>query len=64
MLTIDGKNYIKIKDKLVECDEKGVIKCNAEETPNANGGKDVTINVKCLQIGSKIQGEKHGKRNL
>jgi len=58
MITIDGKNYVRIGDKLVEVDHldasgKPVLKCWSEETPNANGGMDCTVHVPCLQIATE-----------
>jgi len=55
MTRIGGKNYVKIKDKLVEVDhldEDGnpVLKTRTEETTNPDGTKDCTVHVECLQI--------------
>ncbi len=55
MIEINGKNYVRMGDKLVEVvgfDQQGkpVLKTWSEETPNANGGTDCTVHVECLQI--------------
>lgn len=51
ILTIDGKKYVRIGDKLIEVDENGQPKgIWSEETPNAQGGQDCTIHVPCLQV--------------
>lgn len=60
MITIKGKTYVKIGDKLAEVDHldergKPVFKTWSEETPNANGGTDCTVHVECLQIVGKRQ---------
>jgi len=53
-MKIGDKNYVRAGDKLIEIDENGhpVHECWSEETPNANGGVDVTVHVPCLQIKS------------
>lgn len=58
MITIEGKNYVKIGDKLAEVDHldengKPVLKVWSEEKPNAEGGMDVTVHVECLQIAGR-----------
>lgn len=55
IITIKGKKYMRMGDKLAEVDYldangKPVLKCWSEETPNANGGQDCTVHVECLQI--------------
>lgn len=60
MITIGGKDYVKIGDKLAEVDHldangKPVLKTWSEETPNANGGLDCIVHVECLQIAGKQQ---------
>lgn len=60
MIKINGKNYMRVRDKLVEIDHldgngKPVFKCWSEETPNAAGGMDCTVHVECLQIAVKPQ---------
>lgn len=52
---IDGKDYVKMGDKLVEVDHldengKPILKTWSEEIPNAAGGMDCTMHVECLQI--------------
>ena len=52
----EGKNYVQIGDKLVPCDEYGVITgIWSEETQNAAGGQDCTVHVPCLQIAAKTE---------
>jgi len=57
MIEIDGKNYVRIGDKLAEVDHidsrgKPVIKAVGEEIPHPDGsGQDVIIHVPCLRIG-------------
>jgi len=58
MIEIDGKNYVRIGDKLAEVDHidsrgKPVIKAVGEEIPREDGGQDVIIHVPCLRIGCK-----------
>ena len=53
--TINGKSYLRVKDKLLEIDHfdtrgKPVIKTTSIEKANAAGGTDITICVECLQI--------------
>lgn len=52
LIEINGKNYVRVGDKLIEVDKNGepVQLCWSEETPNENGGMDCTIHVPCLQI--------------
>jgi len=58
MITIEGKNYARVKDKLVEVDHldgngRPVLKTRTEETVRPDGRKDVTVHVDCLQIMGK-----------
>ena len=55
MIEIDGKKYVKIKDKLVEVDRldangKPILKTWSEETKHPDGRVDCTVHVECLQI--------------
>lgn len=51
VVKINGKDYMRVGDKLIEVDENGKPKgVWSEETPNANGGMDCTVHVECLQI--------------
>lgn len=55
LIKVQGKDYVRVGDKLIEVDHldeagKPVFKCFSEETPNENGGQDVTIHLECLQI--------------
>ena len=57
IIKVDGKDYVRIGDKLVEVDHldangNPVIGCWSEEKPNASGGMDCTVHVGCLQIGA------------
>jgi len=45
---------IKIGDKLVECDKRGIIKATSKEIKHADGRVDMEIHIPCL----KIQGKK------
>jgi len=61
MIKVNGKNYVRVGDKLVEVDHlddqgKPVFKCWSEEKPNKSGGQDCTVHLECLQI--KIQPNK------
>ena len=58
IVKVKGKDYLKIKDKLVEIDHfdengKPVIGVWSEEKPNATGGMDCTVHVNCLQIAAE-----------
>lgn len=58
MIEINGKNYVKMGDKMAEVDHldangKPVLKTWSEEKPNANGGTDCVVHVECLQIAAK-----------
>lgn len=58
IITVEGKNYVRMGDKLVEVDHldangKPVLKTWSEETPNAAGGMDCTVHVECLQIAAE-----------
>ena len=44
---------IRIGDKMVECDENGVIKARSREIKHADGRVDVEVYVPCLKIQSK-----------
>ena len=62
IIKIDGKDYVRIGDKLAEIDHfdvdgKPVLKTWSEETPNAAGGMDCTVHVECLQIAAKSQNQ-------
>ena len=51
----EGKQYLKVGDKALEISSfdkagKPIIKVESVETPNENGGTDVTISVPCLKI--------------
>ena len=48
---------IQIGDKLVECDDRGIIKATSVTKINAKGGTDVTIHIPCLKIMNKNQKE-------
>lgn len=51
IVKIDGKDYMRVGDKLIEVDKNGKPKgVWSEEIPNATGGVDCTIHVECLQI--------------
>lgn len=55
---IEGKEYVRIGDKLAEVDRfdkngKPVIKATSTETRHPDGRVDVTIHVPCFQIASK-----------
>jgi hypothetical protein len=42
--------YLKIGDKVVECDENRVIKATSKEIKHADGRIDVQVFVPCLKI--------------
>lgn len=44
---------IRIGDKMVECDENGIIKATSKEIKHADGRVDIEIHVPCLKIQSK-----------
>jgi len=55
MITIKGKNYVKVGDKLAEVDHldgqgKPVLKTFSTETKHPDGRIDCTVHVECLQI--------------
>ena len=55
MININGKNYVKIKDKLAEVDHldakgKPVLNTWSEEKIKPDGTKDCTVHIECLQI--------------
>lgn len=55
----EGKDYLRVGDKAIlidhyDADGKPVITDTwSEETPNASGGQDCTVHVRCLQIKAK-----------
>lgn len=58
IITIEGKKYVRMGDKLAEVDHldatgKPVLKTWSEEKPNESGGMDCTVHVQCLQIMAK-----------
>lgn len=58
MVTIKGKNFVRMRDKMLEVDHldangNPVLKTWSEEKPNANGGMDCIVHVECLQIAAK-----------
>lgn len=59
MVTIKGKNYVRIGDKLAEVDRlngngKPVLKTRMEETKRPDGRVDCVVHVECLQIADKV----------
>lgn len=46
--------YLKIGDKVVECDENRVIKATSKEIRHADGRVDVEIHVPVLKIQSTV----------
>ena len=53
--------YIRVGDKLMEAEIKNgvaVVKSTSVETPNAQGGMDVTVKVNCLKIEGKTNENK------
>ena len=50
--------YIKLGDRLVECDERGVIKATSKEIKHPDGRVDIEIHVPSLKIQGKQKGEK------
>jgi len=68
VIKFQGKNYIRVRDMLIPCNEKGVIKgVTSEQKPNKIGGTDCTVHVNCLRIANskpKLKGIKNGERNL
>ena len=48
---------VRIGDKLVECDDRGVIKATSKEIKHPDGRVDVEIHIPCLKIQSKQKGE-------
>jgi hypothetical protein len=46
--------FIKIGNKVVECDENRVIKATSKEIKHADGRIDVQVFVPCLKIQSKV----------
>lgn len=55
LVTVSGKQYLRIGDKLAEVDHfdangKPVLKTWSESKENAAGGIDCTVHVACLQI--------------
>jgi len=48
---------IKIGDKIVDVDERGIIKATSKEIKHADGRVDVEIHIPCLKILQK-QGDK------
>lgn len=63
ILTIDGKKYLKVRDKAVLIDHfdengKPVIKvAYSEEVTTPDGKKDCTVHIPCLQIEGQITGK-------
>jgi len=58
MIKINGKNYVRLGDKLLEVDHldtngKPVIKVTSEERKNPDGSVDCTVHLPCLQIAGK-----------
>ena len=58
MITIKGKKYIKIKDKLVKVDHLDVnghpvIKTRSVEKTYPDGRRDCTFIIECLQIAGR-----------
>jgi hypothetical protein len=47
--------YLKIGNKIVECDENRVIKATSKEIKHADGRIDVQIFVPCLKIQSEAK---------
>jgi hypothetical protein len=47
--------YLKIGDKVVECDENRVIKATSKEIKHADGRIDVQVFVPSLRIQSKVE---------
>jgi len=52
---------LKIGDKLVDCDENGIVKATSREIKHKNGRIDVEIYVPCLKIQGKQQELGKGK---
>ena len=53
---VDGKDYVRVGDKLVECEfvnGQPVAKSISKITKHADGRQDVTVTVPCLQITAK-----------
>ena len=47
---------VQIGDKLVECDERGIIKATSKEIKHDDGRVDVQIYIPCLKIQQKVKG--------
>jgi len=55
MIEINGKNYVKVGNKLVEVNHfdaagRPVISVWSEEKKNSAGGMDCTVHIPCLRI--------------
>jgi hypothetical protein len=46
--------YLKIGNKVVECDENRVIKCTSKEIKHKNGRVDIEVYVPALKIQSTV----------
>lgn len=56
----DGVKYLILGNKAIpisgiDVDGKPIIKCQSQEIPNANGGKDCKVFIPCLTIQSETK---------